>query len=363
MAELFIDTKKIIGNISRLSEFLGKNGIQWSLVLKVLSGHKPTLDRILCHPSIKEVHSVCDSRLSNLKAIKGISPDIVTMYIKPPAHKYVPSVVKYADLSFNTTYETIEELNAEAARMGKKHRVIIMLEMGELREGILRENLLGFYKKAFDLQNIQIEGIGTNLGCMYGIEPTFDKLLQLSLYKELLECKFNRHIELISGGSSITLPLVSQGKIPRMINHLRIGEAAFLGISPLDGKRFRNLSTTAFEYRANIIELEKKETKPDGVITEGNVGHTAEIVDENEESYKAILDFGILDVDITEIEPKNPNVRFVGTSSDMTVYEVGPAPKGGGRKHYRVGDQIRFQPSYMAVARLMNSKYIQKKVI
>ena len=359
MAQLIIDTKKIIGNIEKLNDFLSGRGIEWSLVVKVLSGHKPTLEKILKHPSIRGVHSICDTRLSNLHTIKNIRPDIVTMYIKPPAHEYVPTVVKYADISFNTAYETIEKLNEEAGRLGKKHRVLIMIEMGE-REGILRENLVDFYKKTFELPNIHVNGIGTNLGCMYGVEPNFDKLIQLSLYKELLECKFDHEMELVSGCSSITLPLVSQGKIPRLTNHFRIGEAAFFGTSPLNNKKFRNLSTTAFEYRANIIELEKKETRPEGVISEASVGHTAAIGNHSEESYKAILDFGLLDVDVNEIEPISPNVKFIGTSSDMTVYEV---KMDSGRKKHRVGGQIRFRPSYMAVARLINTKYVQKKVI
>jgi len=364
MAQLIIDTKKIIGNIEKLNKFLGEREIEWSLVVKVLSGHKPTLEKILTHPSIKGVHSICDTRLSNLHAIKDISPDIVTMYIKPPAHEYVPTVVKYADISFNTAYETIEKLNEEAGRLGKQHRVLIMIEMGELREGILRENLVDFYRKTFELPNIHVNGIGTNLGCMYGVEPNYDKLIQLSLYKELLECKFDHEMELVSGCSSITLPLVSKGKIPKLTNHFRIGEAAFFGTSPLDNKKFRNLSTTAFEYRANIIELEKKETRPEGVISEASVGHTAAIGNHSDESYKAILDFGLLDVDVDEIEPISPNVKFIGTSSDMTVYEVKMDPsKKTARNPFRVGGQIRFRPSYMAVARLINTKYVQKKVI
>ncbi|MGC9314606.1 MAG: alanine racemase [bacterium] len=364
MAELIIDTEKIIGNIEKLNDFLGGRGIEWSLVVKVLSGHKPTLEKILSHPSIKGVHSICDTRLSNLHTIKDISPDIVTMYIKPPAHDSVTTVVKNADISFNSAYETIEKLSEEAGKLGKTHRVLIMIEMGELREGILRENLVEFYKKTFELPNIHVNGIGTNLGCMYGVEPNYDKLIQLSLYKELLECKFGHEIALISGCSSITLPLVSRGKIPRLTNHFRIGEAAFFGTSPLNNKKFRNLSTTAFEYRANIIELERKETRPEGVISEASVGHTAALGGDSDESYKAILDFGLLDVDVDEIEPINPNVKFIGTSSDMTVYEVG---RGSGRaatrKKYKVGGQIRFRPSYMAVARLINTKYVQKKVI
>ena len=118
------------------------------------------------------------------------------MYIKPPAVKYIKKIIKYADISFNTSLKTIKELNKEAKKQNKIHRVIIMLELGELREGVLGKDLIKFYQECFNLSNINVIGIGANLGCMYGIQPTYDKMIQLSLYKELLEAKFHKKINM-----------------------------------------------------------------------------------------------------------------------------------------------------------------------
>ncbi len=363
MAQLIVKTEKIIGNVEKINQFLSKHDVQWSLIVKVLSGHKEFLEKLLFHPVVKKLHSVGDSRLSGLKRVKEINPDIITMYAKPPAMDSIKSIVSYADISLNSSFRTIEALNREAGNQGKKHRIIIMIELGELREGILREKVMEFYKKVFELENITIEGIGTNLGCMYGIQPTYDKLLQLSLYKQLIEAKFNTTLPIISGGSSITLPLTGKTAMPKTINHLRIGEAAFLGTTPFDNKKFRTLSTDAFEYLGNVIELELKETNPDGVFTEGNIGHTADTEElDYDHSYRAILDFGLLDVDINELTPADPEIRFAGTTSDMSVYDLGPVIKGK-QCRYKVGDRVKFTPSYMAVARLMNSKFIDKKII
>lgn len=361
MAELVVKSDDIIENVEKLNKYLDKHNVTWSLVVKVLSGHQEFLEKLLFHPVVKGLHSVGDSRISGLRIIKEINPDIVTMYVKPPAMDIIEPLVSYADISLNTSFQTIEALNAEAGRQGKKHRVIIMIELGELREGILREKVIEFYKRVFDLENIVIEGIGTNLGCMYGIQPTYDKLVQMSLYKQLIDAKFNTNLPIISGGSSITLPLMCKSTMPKNINHLRVGETAFLGISPLDGEVFLDLSTEAFEYLGNVIELELKETSPDGIISEGNIGQTAEDVD-RDHSYRAILDFGILDVDVHELTPKDKEIRFAGTTSDMSVYDLGPVDK---RKQcrYKVGDKVRFSPSYMAVARLMNSKFIDKTIL
>ncbi len=364
MAWLEIRTKKILSNIEKISDYLSNKNISWTLVTKILSGNKEILKEILISDIIKQTHSIGDSRISNLKAIKKIKPDIITIYIKPPAIRYIKDVVTYADISLNTSKETVMALNDEAKRQGKIHKIIIMIEMGELREGIIGDNIISFYRQIFDLPNIFVEGIGTNLGCMYGIEPTFDKIVQLSLYKQFLEALFKKDIPLMSAGTSITLPLVSSKKYPPGANHFRIGEAAFLGVSPLNGKRFRNLSNNVFVFYGNIVEMEKKSMIPDGKISEGSVGHIAEDIENIEESKsnRAILDFGILDVDPDKMESLNKNISFMGTTSDMTVYDVKDKKTLSG-KHYKVGSRIRFKPSYIAVARLMNSRFISKKIV
>ncbi len=359
MATLTINTESIIENIEKLNSYLSENNIQWSLVTKMLCGHKGALEKIIPNNCIKNIHSVGDSRISNLKTIKEIKPEIVTMYIKPPALNQVKNIIKYADISLNSSFKTIEALDREAKNQGKKHRVIVMIEMGELREGVVRDEILNFYEKIFKLKNIETIGLGTNLGCMYGVEPTYDKLIQLSLYTHLIEARFNKKLELISGGSSITLPLISKGKIPKGVNHFRIGEAALLGVSPLNNKKFRNLSTSTIEFSAEILELDKKEIKPDGIIGEGNIGHTANLEFDKsvKETYRTIVDFGQLDVDANDLRPKDEKLQFVGTTSDMTVYDLG-REKG----KYKVGGQVHFMPNYTSIARLMNSRYMSKKI-
>lgn len=362
MAELIINSDKIITNINNLHNYFTKHNIEWSLIVKVLSGNKELLKTILNSGILKKIHSVGDSRLSNLKIIKEVNPSLKTMYIKPPAKNIASSIVKYSDISFNTTFDTIKELNLEAKKQEKIHEIIIMIELGELREGIMRENVTDFYKNVFSLSNINVIGIGSNLGCMYGIEPTYDKLVQLSLYKRLIEAMFNQKLDLVSGGSSITLPLLSKNKLPKSVNHFRIGEAAFLGLTPLTGKKFSDLDTSAFEFKANILELEEKDNLPDGILTDASVGHSVDI-DENaelERSFKALLDFGILDVDYNELKPMQKHIKFFGTTSDLTVFDLGKSK--GNDCRFKAGDTISFKPTYMGVARLMHSKFVSKVI-
>lgn len=362
MAELIIHTKKIQHNILYLSKYLSEKNIQWSLITKVFSGDKNFLKNVLTKEVVEHINSIGDSRLTSLKNLKEVNPDMKTIYIKPPAEVYADEVVKYADISLNSSFETIRSLNESAKKADKIHQIIIMIELGELREGVNRSDLMSFYEEIFELSHIEVIGLGSNLGCMYGIIPTYDKLLQLVLYKELISAKFKKDLKFISGGSSITLPLLKQGTVPKEVNHYRIGEAAFFGISPFDNQKFEALAVDAFEFRANIIELKEKEQVPDGIMGDGNVGHTANYNQKNagELSIKAILDFGMLDVDQNDIEPFYEDLSFVGITSDMLVVDLGENKDKNGNQKYKVGDQIPFKPNYMAVARLLNSKFIDK---
>lgn len=362
MAEVIIHTEKIKDNIKYLSKYFKTKGIEWSLITKVFSGDKTFLRKILTDDVIANLNSVGDSRLTSLRNLRDVNPDIRTIYIKPPAEIYADDVVEFADISLNTSLGTIQALNKAAKKRGKVHQVIIMIELGELREGVNRENILTFYNEVFALSHIEVIGLGSNLGCMYGVAPSYDKLLQLSLYKELISAKFDKKLEFISGGTSITLPMVESGTIPQDINHFRVGEAVFFGVSPLEGKRFRALHTDTFEFYANIIELEQKSIVPDGVISEANIGVTKDYSVENitEKSFKAILDFGLLDVDKKDLSTDSKHITFVGVTSDMLVIDIGNNKTASGEARYKVGDKIKFKPNYMAVARLLNSKFIDK---
>jgi len=360
MARLKVHMDRLIENIDTISAFMQKHEKEWSLVVKVLGTDKAVLSKLLNHPAILNTHSIAVSQCKSLRMVKELNPSLRTMYIKPPSIKNISQIVKYADISLNSTLSTIKAISDEAVKQDKMHQIIVMVEMGELREGIKREGLIPFYKSIFKLPKIQIVGIGTNLGCMYGIQPTYDKLIQLVLYEQIIEAKFKRSMELVSGASSITMPILERGKVPKGINHFRIGEAAFLGTSPLENKPILGLNTGAFTFEANIVELYKKDNQPDGVITDAAVGSTPDEaeVDDDSMSFKAIMDFGALDVDAEYLVPEDPEMTFFGNSSDLTVYDLGDNPRG-----YKTGDTLRFRLKYMAVAKLMYSRFVEKVVI
>jgi predicted amino acid racemase len=356
MAFITLNRQKLRDNYNYLNNLFKENNIEWAIVTKMLCGNKAYLKEVM-DLGIKQV---CDSRVSNLKAIKAVNPDVEAIYIKPPPKRSIPSIVRYANVSMNTTFETVRLLSEEARRQGKIHKIIIMVEMGELREGVMRDEVVDFYSRVFEMPNIEVIGIGTNLSCLYGVLPNQDKLIQLSLYKQLIENKFNKKIPYVSGGSSVTIPLIHQGLLPDSINHFRIGETLFLGTNVYDGSQFDFMHNDIIKIYAEIIELFEKPTVPQGDMGQNLEGETFEFDQEKsgERSCRALLDLGLLDIEEKRLIPADDSFSLAGASSDMVVVDL-----GNNKNDLKVGDLLEFRTDYMGALRLLNSRYIDKRVI
>jgi len=357
MAFLTLDREKLRKNYEFLNATFLEHDIQWAVVSKLLCGTELYL-RELIDLGVREV---CDSRITNLKTIKQINPEIETVYIKPPAMRSITNVVKYADASFNTEYSTIKWLSEEAQRQNKTHKVIIMIELGDLREGIMGEHLVEFYDKIFQLPNIKVTGLGSNLNCLYGVMPSEDKLVQLSLYEQLLEAKFNQRIPWVTGGTSVVLPLLFRKQVPKGVNHFRIGETLFFGNNLITGETIEGMESDVFKLYAEIIEITEKPVVPIGAMEVNPSGKMYEINEEDygRKSYRALIDVGVLDIASEDfIDPDDKALKIVGGSSDMIVLDLGDR-----HERYKVGDLITFNLRYMGALRLLNSAYIEKKIV
>ncbi|MBA3985940.1 MAG: alanine/ornithine racemase family PLP-dependent enzyme [Flavobacteriales bacterium] len=357
MAFVTLSKSSLKNNYHFLQKLFERNSIEWAPVVKMLCGNKKYLDYLLSLGN----EQVCDARLSNIKTIKAIKPQAETIYIKPPAKKIIPGIVKFADLSFNTEYSTMKWLSKEAVKQNKIHRVIIMIELGDLREGIMGEDLIEFYQKVFELPNIEVVGIGSNLNCLSGVMPSKDKLIQLSLYEQLIEAKFGKKIIGVSGGSSVMVPLLMKGQVPKGVNHFRIGETLFFGIDLFENKTINGMKDDVFLLHAEIIEITEKPSVPYGVMEANPSGEIFEIDDNDygKTQKRAILDIGLLDISKMDfLFPTEGDLQFVGASSDMLVVDVSTTAK-----NYKVGDLITFKISYMGALGLMNSNYIEKRLI
>ncbi len=355
MAEIAISRKKLQHNYDFLEDLFNTHKIQWGIVTKLLCGNPMYLKEVIGLGA----RELMDSRISNLRTIKRIDPDVKTVYIKPPPRRSIRSVVKYADVSLNSDLETMRMLSAEAQKQEKVHQVIIMVEMGELREGVMGDNLVAFYESVFQLPNIEILGFGTNLNCLYGVMPSRDKLIQLSLYKQIVEEKFDKKISLLSGGTSVTIPMLAKKQVPPGLNHFRVGETLYFGANLWTGKTIKGMKDDVITLKAEIIELIEKPIVPEGTMAENPSGESYEInVDDyGKTSWRALLDVGLLDISPDFLIPLDKKMEIAGASSDILVIDLGKNPK-----KYQVGDFIKFKLKYMGALGLFNSDYIIKRL-
>ena len=345
-----IDLNKIHHNALNLVKLYGAKNIGIMGVTKVVLGN-PVIAKSLTAAGIKYLG---DSRIENIKIMRDNNVKAEFVLIRTPFINNAEQVIKYADISFNTELTVIKKLSKFAIKLNKEHKIVIMIEMGDLREGILKNNIEQFVGEIINLKGIKFIGIGTNLACFGGIKPTVAKMKELSEVAQMIERKFNIKLEFISGGNSANFEYLHKSKKEDRINNIRLGESIFLGCETLYRNPIDGLYQDAITLVAEVIESNIKESIPNGENCQNAFGETLEFIDKGEVS-RAILGLGRQDVDVDGLTPLI-NVDIIGSSSDHIILE-------DKNLLLSVGDKVRFKVNYSALLSAMTSPYVKKIII
>ncbi|SHJ88419.1 Predicted amino acid racemase [Anaerobranca californiensis DSM 14826] len=299
---------------------------------------------------------LADSRMENIKKLKGYFKDsIKTLLLRIPMVSECEEVVDYCDTSLNSELITIKKLNEVAGRVGKKHKIIIMVDLGDLREGIWPTDLESIQREVENLENIQVVGLGTNLTCYGGIIPSEKNLAQLCDLKRQWELRGGTPLQIISGGNSSSIKMLMEGKIPQGINHLRLGESLLLGRETINREHIPKTHLDTFKIVGEIVELKEKPSVPIGEIGQDAFGNVPTFEDRGIHK-RAIVALGRQDIDLN-MEPLNKEIEILGGSSDHLLLDVTKLPD------LKVGDKVEFLPNYGALLQGMTSPYVQKEYI
>ncbi len=331
----------IVHNINILKKACDERGIFISLVTKVLAGDAELVKNII---SKSDVKTICDSRLQNLVKFKDIN--VEKWLIRSPMISEVDDVVEYVDVSLNTEKEVLLALNEAALKQTTVHKVILMAEGGDLREGCYMPELIQLVDMCNELPGILVVGIGTNLSCLNEVVPTKENMEEFVSNVNLLEGYIDKMFPVVSGGASSSIPLLMSGDLDKRINNLRFGEAVYLGNIPVYDECFSGAKTDNFILKAEIIELK---SKPADVN---------ETVDSTKLIDRAIVAIGKQDIYLPGLFCVDEKMRIVGGSSDHVVLDVTDCDKV-----YRVGDIVEFKMNYNCLLNVMTSEYIEKKII
>ncbi|WP_317929062.1 alanine/ornithine racemase family PLP-dependent enzyme [Halioxenophilus sp. WMMB6] len=350
---LEIDLDKIYHNAHELVTRLAEHRISVTGITKASLGSVEVANTFLQ----AGVAGLGDSRIENIKALRltgnNVQANNVPMIlIRSPMLSQVEQVVKFADTSCNTEIEVIKKLSHEAQKQNRIHQILLMVELGDLREGIMPDDLIDTVREVICLPHVLLIGIGTNLACRCGVSPDATNMAILSELAERIETLFNLTLDVVSGGNSANLLWALDGNNETgRINNLRLGEAILLGRETLQRHPIDGLFSDAITLVAEVIESKIKPSQPTGNIAQAAFGEALPVSDRGPVR-QSILAIGIQDVDPCGMQTPT-GIKVLGASSDHLIIE-------STENKLLVGEEVTFQLNYSALVRAMTSPFVSK---
>jgi ornithine racemase len=349
MPRIEISLSQIQHNARIVSELYGQKGISVMGVSKAVLGN-PFIAEAMVQGGVK---FIADSRIENIQRMRqaGILAQFVLLRT---ALSQAESVIEHVDISLNTELETVKALSYYATVHQKIHKVIVMVELGDLREGILPSDLSQFVQKTFDLPHIDVVGIGCNLACYGGIKPNESKMHELSELANSIEKEFKIDLKIISGGNSANYEWYKSVEKVGRINNLRLGESILLGCETIGRKTIPGLYTGAFKLIAEVIEAKEKPSLPFGEVCQDAFGNIPTFLDRGIRQ-RVIIALGRQDVLMSDLSPVH-NLEILGSSSDHIILDSKD-------DNLQMGDEVSFNLNYGGLLSAMTSPFIKKQFV
>ncbi len=351
--KLVINLDKLKFNVDFLTKRCHEQGIMVAAVSKVFCAD----ERIVELFTRSEVDFIADSRIQNLAGMNTFKPKQLLRIAMPSEAE---RVVRFADISMQSELETILAIDKAAKALNTVHKIILMIDMGDLREGIFFENRQRWLTTAKAIAKspcLELYGIGMNLTCYGGILPDEANLGKLIDVANELRALLGLPIPIISGGNSSMMSMLKEHRVPAGINQLRIGEAIVLGNDTSTGLPMDELFTDCFVLEAELVEVEKKPSKPIGTSGLNAFGERV-VFEDRGEMLRGILAIGRQDVDPGGLRCLDERVEILGASSDHLIVNL-----SGCGSEYSVGSIVRFIPDYGALLKLTTSAYVSREYL
>ncbi|MDX2494896.1 MAG: alanine/ornithine racemase family PLP-dependent enzyme [Desulfuromusa sp.] len=345
---LEISLSKLHQNVTTIFNLCAAKGVDVAGVTKGFAA-LPEIAQVMVDGGIEVLG---DSRLENILTLREAGIKAKMMLLRIPMLHEVDLVVKLADCSLNSELVVIKGLSTAAIKQKKIHDIILMVDLGDLREGVLPVDVFNLVKEISNLKGVRLNGLGVNFNCISGVDPTPEKLMELVSLSIKIEKELGIKLEILSGGNTSSLALVVNDTLPEQINQLRIGEGILLGHTDI----FTDLKGTfqdSIKLFAEIIELKQKESTPSGPISRDSFGQIPKIKAKGVRT-RAILAIGKQDIYPDNLFPIDENITIVAASSDHLVVDVTESTTS-----FTVGDEIQFIPTYPGILSAITSKYVK----
>lgn len=347
-ARVDIDLGRVASNAAALVELLGRSGVSVTGVTKAVLGLPAYADTIVDAGVVR----LGDSRVENIERMRCAGVDATTVLLRSPMVSQVDRVVRCADISMNTEPTVLRALSHAAGAASKTHRVILMVELGDLREGIARADLGAVVEELLTLPRLVLAGIGTNLACRSGTVPDDGNMAELSTIAGDIEAEFGITLDIVSGGNSANLDWLAATSDTGRVNDLRLGEAILLGCEPLHRRPLPGLHLDAFTVVGEVVESKRKPTAPWGATAQTAFGPATPSTDRGA-IWQTIVALGRQDLDPDGLTPPR-GTTVLAASSDHLVLET--------PRRVSPGETIAFRPDYAALLGAMTSPFVTTRV-
>lgn len=289
-------------------------------------------------------------RVDQLRKLRAMSVKTPLMLIRIPMLSELPDAVALADASLQSDLTVIRATDAEAARQGKTHGVILMIDLGDLREGFwsAEELVDAAVEVERECDHLHLLGVGVNFNCYGSVMPDKRNEQGLVSLAHDVEKAIGRELEIVSGGASTAIYMLLDGTLPYRVNNLRLGELGLLGETDFARPDF--LHRDVFTFRAEVVECREKPSHPVGQLST-DAFHRVRTYEDRGIRKRAILAVGRVDCgNCFDLKPRMPGVEVLGASSDHLILDVEEAAET-----VKVGDILEFDVNYASLVNLTNT--------
>lgn len=348
---LTINKEKLAHNTRKVIGMCAKKNIKVVAITKLFQAD-PEIAQLMVENGIEFLG---DARIQNLIKLKDVNAQKILIRI--PMLNEIDQLVEYSDISLNSEIETIKAISEYCVKHSKTHKVVLMVDMGDRREGVNENEVMSTVDEIIKMKNIELCGIGVNYGCFGGVIPSVESMGDFINHANQIEEKYGIKLNHISGGSSLHLHMIWENTIPDKVTHLRIGQSIHLGVEDKYGEIIDGLYGDIYKIHAQVVEKKTKPSVPKGEIGIDAFGNVP-VFKERGDLKRIILGIGKQDILLGGLYPEDNEIEIMGGSSDHTILNISNC-----KNNYKIGDVLSFDVNYSTLLSAFNSDYVYKKIV
>lgn len=325
----------------------------------------PVLKAIASHPAaIRELRKHGFARFGFAErtepSLFESTQDVERVLIQLSPLSQASLVVAKFSRSFQSTPEALSGLDQAAAALGRTHEVLLMVDLGDGREGLRIDEVADVLDGARQLKNIRMAGFGATLACLGTRGPDEDVIRDMAWLRDLFVARGIGMPVVSAGGSIFCRWLDTNGSGP--ITEVRVGDPFLLGEDiylrqKLPGGPFRQ---DVCMITAEVLEVRTRVINPGlrPVLHHADGQETLPARPASGRRARALLDIGRFHTEVGDLVCLLPGAEMVGLSSGYMVLDVTNC-----RNPIAVGQQILFHPGYWAMARAFRTQTVTIKTM